>query len=85
MRNYSTLGYIHSSVYNAEENRTFAEQEARRNNSKLHEVHDDLRLLRMMVEGAWNEEEFLILKPGERIAPDYTGSKLKAVRDEAEE
>ena len=85
MRNYSTLGYIHSSVYNAEENRTFAEQEARRNNWKLHEVHDDLRLLRMMVEGAWNEEEFLILKPGERIAPDYTGSKLKAVRDDAEE
>jgi len=31
-----------------------------------------------MVDGTWNEEEFLILKPGEQIAADYTGWKLKA-------
>ena len=47
----------------------------------MREIGDDLRLLRMMVDGTWNEEEFLILKPGERIAPDYTGKKLRAVRD----
>ena len=81
MRNYSTLGYIHSSVYNADENLLFAQQEAQRNNWNLHEVHDDLRLLRMMVEGTWNEAEFLILKPGQRIVPDYTGLKLAAADD----
>lgn len=84
MRNYSTLGYIHSSVYNADENLLFAQQEAQRNNWNLHEVHDDLRLLRMMVEGTWNEEEFLILKPGQRIVPDYTGLKLAAADDTEE-
>ena len=51
---------------------------------RLREVNDDLRLLRMMVDGSWNDKEFLILQPGERIAPDYTGRKLKAVRISAD-
>ena len=47
----------------------------------MREINDDLRLLRMMVDGTWNDREFLILKQGERIEPDYTGLKLKAVPD----
>ena len=57
-------------------------REAKKKGWELNEIDDDLRLLRMMVDGTWNEEEFLILKPGERIAADYTGLKLKAVTDE---
>ena len=76
--NYSTMGYIHSGVYDTEENLAAARREAERKNWKMHEIDDDLRLLRMMVDGTWNEEEFLILKPGERIAPDYAGLKLRA-------
>lgn len=81
MSNYSTLGYIHSAVHDAPADLERARQEAQARSWKLHEVNDDLRLLRMMVDGTWNEEEFLILKPGERIAPDYTGLKLRAEPD----
>ena len=38
-------------------------------------------MLRMMTDGTWNDEEFLILKPGEQVAADYSGKKLRAVRD----
>ena len=76
--NYSTLGYIHSKIYDSEENLLRPKQEAANRNWNLREVEDDLRLLRMMTDGTWNDREFLILKPGERIAPDYTGLKLKA-------
>jgi len=82
VNNYSTLGYIHSCVYDSSANHERAKQEASEKNWRFREVDDDLRMLRMMVDGTWNEEEFLILKPGERIAPDYTGLKLKAVKDE---
>lgn len=61
--------------------RMFAKSTTITRSWKLREVNDDLRLLRMMVDGTWNEEEFLILKPGERIAPDYTGLKLRAEPD----
>ena len=76
--NYSTLGYIHSTVYDSPANLERAKEEADSKGWKLRELNDDLRLLRMMVDGTWNDREFLILKPGERIAADYTGRKLKA-------
>lgn len=80
MSNYSTLGYIHSSVYDSDANLKQACAEAEKRGWKLKEVDDDLRLLRMMVDGTWNDQEFLILKPGERIEADYLGNKLKAVK-----
>ncbi len=81
IRNYSTLGYIHSSVYDTPAYLELAKAEAAGKGWKLRELHDDLRLLRMMVDGTWNAEEFLILQPGERIAPDYTGRKIQAAVD----
>ena len=58
-----------------------AGEEAERKGWRLRELDGDLRLLRMMTEGTWNDEEFLILKPGETVAADYSGKKLRAVRD----
>ena len=81
MSNYNTLGYIHSSVYDRGENLERAKVEADKKGWRLRELDDDLRMLRMLVDGTWNDKEFLILKPGERIAPDYTGLKLRAVTD----
>ena len=83
-KNYTTLGYIHSSVYDSPDNLAASQQVAEKKGWNLREVNDDLRLLRTMVDGSWNDKEFLILQPGERIAPDYTGRKLKAVRISAD-
>ena len=80
-KKYSTLGYIHSEVYDDPMNLEAAKQEAINKDWRLREIDDDLRMLRMMVEGTWNDQEFLILKPGERIAADYSGLKLKAIED----
>ncbi len=81
-KNYSTLGYIHSEVHDSEDNLRRAGEEAERKNWRLRELDGDLRLLKMMVDGTWNEEEFLILKPGQVIAPDYSGKKLRAEEGE---
>lgn len=80
-KNYSTLGFIHSDVHDSRENLRRAEEEAERKNWRLREIDGDMRLLRMMTDGTWNEEEFLILKPGETVAADYSGKKLRAVKD----
>jgi len=81
-KNYSTLGYIHSEVHDSADNLRRAGEEAERKNWRLRELDGDLRLLKMMVDGTWNEEEFLILKPGQVIAPDYSGKKLRAEEGE---
>ena len=80
-KNYSTLGYIHSEVHDSPANLRRAGEEAELRGWRLRELDGDLRLLRMMTEGTWNDEEFLILKPGETVAADYSGKKLRAVRD----
>lgn len=81
-KNYSTLGYIHSDVHDPAANLEMARAQAVEKEWTLREVDGDDRMLHMMVDGTWNETEFLVLKPGEVIAPDYTGLKLCAVRDE---
>lgn len=77
-KNYSTLGFIHSDVHDSEKYLCRAQQEAARKGWTLRELDGDVRMLRMMVDGTWNDEEFLILKPGEVIAPDYSGLKMRA-------
>ena len=59
-----------------------AREEADRKGWRLRELDGDLRLLKMMVDGTWNEEEFLVLKPGQIIIPDYSGRKLRAEEGE---
>ena len=81
-KNYSTLGYIRSEVYDSPAYRARAVEEAERKGWKLREIDGDLRLLRMLTDGTWNEREFLILKPGQTIAADYSGLKLKAAEED---
>ena len=83
--NYSTLGYIHSDAYDSQKYLDHAKNQAENNNWSLREIKGDLRLLRMLVDGNWNDREFLILKKGEKVAPDYTGAKIKAVLNEENE
>ena len=83
-KNYATLGYIHSGIHDSPANLERARQEAEAKGWALREVDGDLRLLKMMVEGTWNDREFLILKPGEYAVPDYTGLKLRAETDEGQ-
>ena len=84
-KNYSTLGFIHSEIHDSPAYLRRAGEEAERQGWRLDDVDGDLRLLRMMVDGTWDEDEFLILKPGEIIAPDYSGRKLRAAKEGEED
>ena len=83
-RNYSTLGYIHSDIHDSVVNLMRAKEEAESKGWRFRELDGDMRMLKMMTEGTWNDKEFLILKPGEKVAADYSGLKLKAMRDDAD-
>ena len=40
----------------------------------------DIRLLRMMTEGTWTDEEFCICPPRHRVEAEYTGKKYRLYR-----
>lgn len=77
-KNYDTICYLHSESCDQPAFFEVAKREAEKKNWTLKELDGDSRMLRMMVDGSWNDREFLILSPGERIEADYSGLKLKA-------
>ena len=36
----------------------------------------DLRLFRMLTNGEWNDDEFLVLEPGQSIQPNYDWDRI---------
>jgi len=63
---YQRLAYITTPVPQAARWEAVAREIARRRGWKFEQLPGDLGWLRRLLDGDWNEEEFLVLKPGER-------------------
>jgi hypothetical protein len=46
-------------------------EEARRRNMEYEDFEGDLSLLQRLVDGDWSPEDFLIVRPGERVVARY--------------
>jgi hypothetical protein len=78
VRNYSQLTFIEMGV---EPNPTFeagAEKEAVERGWRYEKVQGSLELLRRLVAGNWNEEDFLMVKPGQQVVARYDDSVMAA-------
>jgi len=78
LHHYDTCGYIRSDVFESPEYRALAQKAANDHNWRFREMDGDLRMLQMLTDGTWNEEEFLICPPHHRIVADYSGLKVRA-------
>ena len=58
-----------------------AEQEAAEKKWEFKHLEGNWGLLDRLVNGQWDSSEFLVLRPGQRIAPDDSGAILAAVND----
>lgn len=74
---YNTCAFIHSDVYASNEYLETAMRVARENGWGFEEIRGDMRMLRALAYGEWNDREYLIVRPGERVAADYTGKKIR--------
>lgn len=74
-KHYRQLTYISMGVEPDGRFREEAETRAAAKGWQFKEERGDLRLLTALVNGPWNDEEFLNVAPGRRIAADY-GARL---------
>ena len=85
-QNYHSCGYIHSAAYRNPDYEQIARQTAREHGWEYHAFEGSGRLLQKMINGTWDDSEFLVVPPHHTVEAAYDGSKIKAVpvfKDEA--
>jgi len=78
-KNYKFLTYIDMGLPLDEEYADLARQEAQKKNLRFQRLPGNMRLLDDLLAGDWSEQEFLVVKTGEKIASDNEGRILASV------
>ncbi|ONI39638.1 hypothetical protein AN639_02480 [Candidatus Epulonipiscium fishelsonii] len=74
---YSNLYFIKSSIYEDEQEAETAKQIAKEFEWEYNEAPSSMAFISSLVEGDW-DDRFLVCNPGQKVAPEYTGLKIKA-------
>ena len=76
-KHYSRLAYIHSGTARDDACASQTEAEAARRGWAFDRLPADLGLLRRLVQGGWNDAEFLIVQPGQTVAASYDNQLIR--------
>jgi len=77
-RHYQRLAFISTPVAGTEEHQKKAGDIARQQGWQLEKLPGDLGWLKRLLAGDWNDQDFLVLKPAERIQLRYDGQLIGA-------
>ena len=75
--NYSCAAYIDLEFVRFLGYKKEAEKIAEQRGWRYEELPGDVRLIEKLIDGEWDENEFLIAQPGEEIVPSYDNHVLK--------
>ena len=78
-RKYTTAAYVDMGVGNAEQHKAYTQQCAEWLKWKFDKLEGDAGLIVRMLNGEWNEEEFLIVEPAHRIQATNQEDIMKSV------
>jgi hypothetical protein len=78
-RNYSGLAFIEMGVEPDDRFERATRDEAARRGWTFEKLRGDMTLLQDLLDGRWDEERFLVVRPGQRIAPSFDDRVVEAV------
>lgn len=76
MKEYNWATYIDWGFTNSQEEKEYTKRCAEYLGWKYDELKGDQGLMQRFVDGLWNENEFLIIRPGEKITEDVTSKGI---------
>jgi len=82
LNHYDKIAYIDTKIGNQPKLKEHAKQNALTNNWKYEELEGNANLLLKMMNGEWDEDEFLVIKPGQTIKPSYCPKIIKTNKTE---
>jgi len=80
-RNYSRLTFIEMGVEPDDRFERHARREAAERGWKFEKLTGDMTLIRRLVDGPWDEERFLVVPPGGRVAASFDERIVELARD----
>jgi len=78
-RNYGQITFIEMGIEPDDRFENAAREQAKERNWKFEKIEGDLALLTRLLDGPWNDDEFLVVEPGRQIAQSYDERIIKAV------
>lgn len=79
MKHYTKLAYIDTHTGDFPEYKADARQQAAGNGWEYEEISGSTELLMRLVNGEWNDNDFVVIAPGRSTAPSYNDGILKLV------
>ncbi len=79
LKNYTRLTFIDTGMENSEYQREELNEWARSEKWEYDEYKGNTRLLLMLMNGEWEESEFLVVEPGHTISPTYDDGIIQSV------
>jgi hypothetical protein len=76
MKEYKWATYIDWGLANSAQEKEFTMQAAKYLGWEYEAVNGDSALMQRLVDGQWDERDFLIVRPGEKIAEDLTNEGI---------
>jgi hypothetical protein len=76
--NYDRLAYIDMDIGEFPAHEQMAREEAEERGWTFERLQGDIGLLRRLVDGEWDSNEFLVVEPGKKIVPIYVGDIIRA-------
>ncbi len=77
-RNYGQITFIEMGLEPNDSFERSSRELARQQGWKFEKIGGDMGLFRELVDGPWEEDRFLVLRPGERIAPSFDDRIIRA-------
>ena len=79
-RNYSGLTFIEMGIEPDDRFERQARQQAAERGWKFEKLAGDMTLVQQLVDGPWDDERFLVVPPGGRVAASFDEEIIKAER-----
>lgn len=77
VKNYKNAAYIRMPFFDKEECQDFTKRAAEYYHWSFHLLEGNLSLLERFIDGDWDEEDFLVLEPGEAAEPSGQGDIIR--------
>ncbi|MDD5673802.1 MAG: DUF1638 domain-containing protein [Chitinivibrionales bacterium] len=77
LKNYKKLAYIDTHVGDFVHYKQLTKQQAQEKGWEYEELKGDVGLLQRLLDGDWNDKDFLIIPPGKSPSPSYNESVIR--------